>query len=202
MTNKNSATGGFLQPNPQPPVLVTLPPNLTLVQFIQTLLVGLSAFPGTNVRPEWQPEPPKEPDLPVNWLAFGINNSTPDANAFVSTNAGGVTTLMRNELLEVDVSVYGPAAYDNMALIRDGFQLTQNLASLKAANMGFAYDTPARHIPDYVNGRFIDRWRTEFFLRRQIQRTYPILSFTSASGVIFSQTAENANYQSTWQAGS
>lgn len=195
----NSATGGFLQPIPQPPPLNTIPANLTLVQFIQTLLVGLSAFPGPHVRPEWQVEPGQQPDLPVNWLAFGVQSVTPDANAYVGINAENIVQMQRNELLEIALQIYGPAAYDNMALIRDGLQLPQNAASLKAANMGFAFDSPAIHVPDFVNGRWIDRYRMDIFLRRQIQRTYPILTFLSASGTVYTQTAENSNFQQTWK---
>ena len=72
----NSSTGGFLKPNPQPPALTTVPPKLTLIQFIQTLLVGLSELSSDLVRSEWQLEPPKQPDATVNWLAFGIKDSS------------------------------------------------------------------------------------------------------------------------------
>lgn len=193
--SNNSTTGGFLQPRPQPPTLDTTPSGLTFIQFIQQLLVGLSGFNGTLCRPEWQIAPPKRPDIDCNWLAFGLGSSTPDNNAYVSTDQNGVTELQRNELIPIIVSVYGPQAYDNQALIRDGFQLTQNLATLRQANIGFAYDTPAQHIPDLINERWYDRWRTEFYIRRQIQRVYPILSFLSASGTIYTQTATNENFE-------
>jgi hypothetical protein len=202
MSINSSSTGGFLQPSQQPPVLITTPPNLSLVQFIQTVLVGLSAFPGTLVRPDWQVEPPKEPDISVDWMAFGIQTATPDANAYIGFDQNDITYLQRNELLQVTCSVYGPNAYDNVGLVRDGFQIPQNLTSLKKANMGFAYDSPARHIPDFINGRWNDRWVTEIFLRRQIQRYYGILTFLSASGVIYTQTAEDLNYSLTWKTGS
>lgn len=196
----NSKTGGILQPHPQPPTLVAAQPGLTFVQFIQGLLVGLSAFPGDLVRPEWQQQPPKQPPVDVNWLAFGLGSATPDNNAYVATDQDGVTTMQRNELIPIAVSVYGPKAYDNIALIRDGFQLTQNLASLRAAHVGFAYDTPAQHVPDFFNEIWYDRWRAEFYVRRLIQRVYPIVSFVSANGTIYSQTAENDNVSLPWAA--
>lgn len=197
----NSSTGGIIQPHPQPPTLITNPPGLNLVQFIQTLFTGLSAFPGNLVRPDWQTEMPKQPDINVNWLAFGIGSVTPDANAYTGFDPNGVTYLQRNELLELTISVYGPQAYDNVTLIRDGLQIPQNMAALRAANMGFAYDSPARHIPDLVNERWIDRYVMEIFLRRQIQRFYPIVSFLSASGIVFTQTAENADFQQPFASG-
>lgn len=202
MSKNNTSTGGFLQPNPQPPALVTTPPGLPLIDFLQTVFVGLSGFNGTLVRPEWQPEPPKNPDLEINWMAFGIGPITPDSNAYVDFDSEGNPMMQRNELLQIACSVYGPAAYDNAGLIRDGFQLTQNLTSLKTANMGFAYDSPAQHVPDYINGRFIDRFTMDIFLRRQIQRFYPILTFISATGTIYTQTAVDENYSLNWKAGS
>ncbi len=197
--SNSSATGGILRPHPQPPTLVTRPAGLTLIQFLQTLLVGLSAFPGTLVRPSWQVSPPKEPDLAVNWLAFGITDIMPDANAYTGPSVDGVSTLARQELIRVTLSVYGPDAMDNITLIRDGFQIPQNMTSLLLANMGFAYDTPAKHLPDFVNERWIDRYVTEIFLRRVVQRTYPILDFASASGITYSQTASDAAFQKSWE---
>lgn len=195
MSQNNTATGGFLKPNPQPPELVTTPAGLTFIQFIQQLLVGLSGFDGKLVRPQWQQQPPKQPDIDTNWLAFGLGSATPDNNAYVAIDKDDNPIVQRNELIPIIVSVYGPLAYDNIGLIRDGFQLTQNLTTLLKAKVGFAYDTPAQHIPDFFNERWYDRWRCEFFVRRQIQRTYPLLSFLSANGTIYTQTATNENFE-------
>ena len=195
-----SATGGIVLPHPQVPTLLPGRPQLTLVQFIQTLLVGLSALPATLVRPSWQLEEPKDPDVTVDWIAFAISNITPDANAYQGIDEENVVTLQRQETLEIALSVYGPAAQDNITLIRDGFQIPQNSAALLKANMGFAHDAPARHVPDYFGGRWIDRYTTEIFLRRYVQREYPILTFLSATGVTYTQTA-SGNFQQGWQAG-
>jgi hypothetical protein len=198
----NSSTGGPIQPLPRVPELETAPPGLTFEQFIQTVLVGISGFEGTLVRPNWQPEPPKEPDIMVNWLAYGVQNVVPDANAFIGFTSEDEPYLQRNELLQIQMSIYGPAAYENTGVVRDGFQIQQNLASLKKANMGFAYDEQAIHSPDLVNGRWFNRYILNVFLRRQIIRSYPILTFLSASGTIYTQTAENPNYQKNFKAGS
>lgn len=203
----NSSTGGYLHPNPQPPTLVTVPPNLTLIEFLQTVFRGLSGFAGELCRPEWQPEMPKQPDINVNWLAFGIGSATPDNNAYTQTLQATeedpvTTTLQRNELLEVNLSVYGPSAYDNITLIRDGFQLDQNLALMRQANVIFAYDSVAQHLPDLVNGRWIDRYVTQVFFRRQVQRLYPILNFVSANGTVHAQTIENSDFTQNFNSGS
>lgn len=200
MSQKTTATGGTLLPNPKVPALDTTPAGLTFIQFIQQLLVGLSEFPGTLVRPEWQREPGKQPGLEVNWLAFGLGQAQADFNAYVTAGRpeegdNPVPSLQRNELIPVAISVYGPMAYDNIGLIRDGFQLTQNLQSLRQANIGFAYDNPAIHVPDFFNERWYDRWRMEIYLRRSITRSYPLLSFVSAQGTIYTQTATDDNYE-------
>ena len=202
MSAKTSATGGYLAPSPTKSTLTTAPPNLTLKQFIQTVLVGISGLQGPLVRPNWQQEEPKQPDINTDWVAYGIEQNAADFNAVVETTGdedNNVTTqLYRYETLQIDISVYGPNCYDLCSLIRDGFQLTQNLAALRKANMGFGWDEPAAHMPDLVNGRWVDRYRMTIYLKRQVQRFYPILNFTSSSVQLYSPTSANENYEKTF----
>lgn len=193
MTN-TSASGGYLLPG----TTQGLPGSLSLDQFIQTVLVGVSGLPGPMVRPRWQVAPPKNPDLNVNWLAFGVAIHTPDANSYVGMDVNQNTVTQRHEGLEIPIALYGPTSLDICYLIRDGFQIQQNLSALRAANMGFVNVSPAQHIPDRVNERYIDKIEFSLFLRREIQRTYPILPLVSANGTI-STIIGNEDFILNWQ---
>lgn len=179
MTN-TSASGGYLVPSSNG----TLPGGRTITQFIHDILMGISGLNPTLVRPRWQVKPPNQPDIDVNWLAFGVNVLTPDANAWVGINNDGASTLIRYEQLEVQCSFYGPDANELSGVVRDGFQIQQNLEAMRAAKIGFAYCNEARPIPDLVNERWVSRTEMSVFLRRERQRVYPVLEVLSAEGTI------------------
>jgi len=110
---------GYIQPSST----TRLPKKLSLTQFIQTVLVGVSNLPGPMVRPKWQTEPGKQPNIRINWLAFGIEIAKPDANAYIASNTDLSVGYQRHEELEVQCDLYGPDALDVYGLIRDGFQI-------------------------------------------------------------------------------
>lgn len=168
----------------QPTSTVPVPNGLSLTQFLQTVFVGISGLPGPMVRPKWQEAPPKQPDISTNWMAMGIDSASPDANGYLDTNEDDEVISQRHELLDVGCSIYGPDAFEIYGLLRDGFQVPQNRYALRSANMGFVEIGPARKIPDLVNERFVNRIVTSVFLRREIQRVYPIPTILSAVGEI------------------
>lgn len=191
----NSQSGGYILPTGSAPVSG----SLTLTQFIQTVLVGISGLPQTMVRPNWQPAPPKQPDLAVNWMAFGMVSGAPNANAYVWQDADGNTISQRHARLEIQCSFFGPEAIENADIVRDGFSIQQNLAALKAANMGYTEIGPANHVPDLVNERFINRVAMSIYLQREIQRLYPIVFLLSAKGSITGQNKGGENFNIDWQ---
>lgn len=180
MTPNNSSTGGYLVPAAQGPY----PGSLTFQQFLQSVFVGISGLDGTLVRPSWQKNPPKQPDGDVNWMAFGVSQIQGDANAYVGLDASNNNTTLRHEELEVLCSFYGPSSESIGSQVRDGFQIPQNLEGLRAANMGFKEASLLRHVPELVNELWIDKWVMNVYLRREIMRVYPILTFLSAQGTI------------------
>lgn len=181
------------------PTNEALPGSLTLEQFIQTVLVGITGFDPTLVRPKWQPAPIKRPDISVNWMAFGIQEDNAQANAFVEPNAlGNGSTLGRQTEISIQCSFYGPAAYDNAGAFRDGFQIFQNLAALRSADMGFTSTTQIMRAPELINTQWFNRAEMTLVLARRVIRTYQALSFASAGGFIHT-VLNGDNYNSEWQ---
>lgn len=178
--SNNSASGGYLSPSTTNP----LPSGQTFQQFLQTVFVGISGLPDVNVRPRWQKNPPKEPDVDTDWLAFGVTDVDSDTFSYNYRDNAGVNVTQRQEELPLQVALYGPNALDNATLLRDGFQIPQNLEALRAAKMGFGYSSRVSHVPDLVNELWRDRYEITIYLRRQVMRSYPILTFVSASGSI------------------
>lgn len=176
-------TTNYMQPNPQFPAA---PGGAqTFLDFLQNVFTGISGLPGSMVRPSWQQQPPKEPVITDNWLSIGIINDKADANAYVGMLPNGVNppinVTKRDEELTVRARFYGPQAYEYMGLTRDGFEIPMNLIALTQASMGFVEATEGVRVPDLVGEQWQDTWISNFVLRRQILRAYPILTFLSVS---------------------
>lgn len=188
--SNNSSTGGYILPAPPAP----LPSNLTFKQFLQTAFVGISGLDPTLVRPKWEINPAKQPDVGINWLAIGIGTKRSNYNIYNGSavvNSQIVNVSSRHEDIEVKCSFYGPNSDDYVDVVVDGFQIQQNLEALATAFMGFVYTSEAIRVPDFVNERWIDRYEMSVFLRRERLRTYPILTFSSVSGTIESIVSGN-----------
>ncbi len=189
------AAPGYMLPIPGDP----LPQGLTLPQFIQTVLAGITGLPGPLVRPKWQAKPPKQPDLSVDWLAFGINEDEGDDNAYVGYNADGSAMLQRHVGLTVGCKFTGPNALRYVGFLRDGFQVQANRDALTRANMGFTETSRAVAVPDLVNEQWVTAFEMSVSLRRQVQRIYPIVTLLSAGGTL--QTViGNEDYLLDWNA--
>jgi hypothetical protein len=167
------------------PATLPLPNSLNLHQFLQTVFVGVSGLDGTLVRPAWQANPPKSPDTSIDWMALAIHQGMADANAYLGVGSDGISAnLQRNEELQVDLSFYGPNAYSLAGIVRDGFEIPQNLDALTFAKMGFISATLAMHAPDLINEEWRDKWIMTVGFRRQLLRTYPVSTFVSVNGTI------------------
>ena len=178
--SNNSASGGYLLPTAPAPA----PGGLTFAQFVQQVFVGLSGLDPTLVRDRWQINPPKQPDITVDWLSIGLTEDNADQNAYVNIKPDGSTVMQRMSELNMQCSFYGPNALLYGKLVRDGFQIGQNLEALQSGGMNFKSATSLVRAPDIVNERWCNRWIMTVYLRQQTLRVYPILSLLSASGTL------------------
>lgn len=187
-----TATGGYISPAPKTPPLSPQFPQLSLVDFLQSVIVGVSQLQGSMVRPNWQPNPPKRPNIDDTWVAIGIEGIEADFNAYQGFAADNETPIVqRHENFGLVCNFYGPNSYDLYGIVRDSLQLTQNLAQLNLAKVPFKYDTTAQHVPELIDEEWFDRWRAVFYFMRQVNRTYPLLTFASVSGTIYANTPGN-----------
>lgn len=145
------------------------------MQFIQSVLAGISGLDGTLVREAWQPNPPKEPDVYVNWMKFSFTEDEGDFDPYQSIDSAGNNVFMRMEDLSLQCSFYGPEAWEYAKIVRDGFTVRQNLEALGIAKMTFVSASKAVRAPDLVNERWVNRWEMTLRLRREILRVYPVL---------------------------
>lgn len=174
-----SATGGTLT--------TALPDGVALRRFLQGVLAAVTGLPPTMVRPRWQPNPPVMPKADIDWAAFGITRRTGDATVFVEARADGAT-VVRDEQLEILVSVYGPNAEAYAELFRDGMEVAQNREPLLLADIGLVEITPALHVPELLNNQWYNRCDFTWTVNRSTAKDYQILCFTGAVGAIITET--------------
>jgi hypothetical protein len=173
----------YLQPKTTNP----FPDGLTLTQFLQMVLVGISGLPGANVRPKWQVQQPTNPPVDVNWIGFGVDISSPDANAYFASDATDPlkSNMQRHVGIELGCSIYGPDALETYDILVDGFQVPQNRYALFDNDMGFVEVLPGRKVPELINELWYNRVETSIILRRERERSYGVPRILSASGVIY-----------------
>ena len=99
--------------------------------------------------------------------------------------------MQRHEEVEVQCAFYGPDCEEYSAIVRDGLQLSQNLEALRSVNMGFVGTSAAMQVPDLTNERWVDRFEMTVTFRREILRSYPILSLASVSGSITASLSDS-----------
>lgn len=156
----------------------------TLRQFLQSMIVGVTALNGSLVRPMWQPEPPPVPAITENWCGFGVVTQTPDANAYHDQNQLTSATLVRHEELEVLCAFYGPLCSDYAGRLRDALDLSQNRDTLRTAGMALVGTSGITRVPELVNARWYDRADIMLTIRREVRRTYAVFTFLGVTGTI------------------
>lgn len=184
----DSSTGGYLIPSGTAPL-----EGQALLDFLQAVIVGITGLAGPMVRPYWQSEPPNIPDAGTAWCAFKISSRPSDKFPYVRHNPDdadgqGSDTLQRQETLHILTSFYdlgsGGLADGLCAQLRDGLSIPQNREVLTLNNMGLGYTGEAISVPVVVKTRWLYRVDLEVVIRRQIDRTYPVLNVLSAQTTV------------------
>lgn len=195
----NSSTGGYLEEGANPPWPTPLE-GAALNALLTGLVVGTTGLDGTLVRPRWQPTPPVQPDVSVDWCAIGvINRKTYDYAEQVhdgDANGGdGVDYFYVQQDLEVLASFYGPDCQDLANQLRDAVYVPQNLEAIEAQGLTLTQGGDVKAVPELINQQWVNRADVTITFRREVIRTYPILNILTASGEIdtgvYSTTFEN-----------
>ncbi len=149
----------------------------------QQAVAGITSLPGNLVRPRWQPNNPKQPEPATNWCAIGVMDVTPDAGPFINHDpiGNGSDYYVRHEQIDLACTFYGPQAQTNATALRDGLAIPQNMETLNTVGIYFIECQPIRPVPELVNQQWIRRYDLMVSFRRQVKRTYAVLSVLSAN---------------------
>lgn len=197
MADNTSATGGYLSPSDVTPPLE----GDALIDFFGDLIAGITGMNrDTAILPAWQPDMPNLPAVGSTWAAIRITDRQGDAYASELHNPGdgtpdgfqGSDTVMRQEVMSLECSFYGPGADAAAALFRDGLSVAQNREALQLASFGVLSVGQIQAIPSLIKEKWLYRAVLTATFRRTVQRTYPVLDLKSAGGTVNSEKVIDA----------
>ena len=182
--SNTSATGGYLTPSAVPL------DDDALLDFMQTVLIGVTGITPKMVRPAYQPNPPKRPGIDVDWCAFWIGDQkVEEGNAYVIETDNGLSSKsQRHEEFQLRCSFYGPHAGHNASSLRDNLQIAQNREQLFLAGMAHIDCSSITPLGDLVDQQWYKRADITANFRRELNRDYSVLSFLTANGTIVTET--------------
>lgn len=194
MTINTSASGGYLAP-----LSSIAQHDAAFDAFLQAVVAGITGLPPSLVRPRWQPIPPKQPELTVDWSAIGVMREEDLAlKARIRHDPTGVIfephdpnapddgydVLGKTVSDRVLVTFYGPNAWENASLLADGLCIEQNRSALQLASVGLTSIGDRISAPELINERWVNRVDFTIKLNREIQRIYPVYNLLRAVGTI------------------
>jgi hypothetical protein len=197
----DSSTGGPLLPDP-----AITPPleGQALNDFLQGWMVGICGLDGTLFRPSWQPEPANIPTEGTCWAAFGVRKRPNDTYVFVKhlgdADGGlGADQQQRHETLDILVSFYdlgvsGLADY-YVSLLKDGFQVAQNLELLQLNGYGLVEASEPIAVPVLFKERWQYRVDLALVMRRQTRRQYPVRNLLGFRATLKTSDGTTTNIQ-------
>lgn len=175
-----SATGGYLPPTSTGGDLN----DQALRRFLQQIVVNVTGLDGTMVRPRWQAEPPNIPDPAVDWCAIGPGQRERDPYPYLQEQADGSgAKVVRNRVMEILCTFYGPNAEQNTEYLAQGLAVPQNRELMQLA--GFNVVAPPRDSmarPIQIKQRWYYAVDMGFRVRQQMQYTFAVLDVTGVQG--------------------
>lgn len=193
----NGRPSHIINPIPPPPGFVypTSTNNeledLGLKRFLQQVVVGVTAMDPTKVFPRWQTEPPNQPGITENWAAIGEVNRDREPFAAVlhrtsDTDFNSSTdTVVRNQILQILCSYYGPDAQANSELFTMGLSLEQNREVMFLNGFGLISVDESINVPALIKERWVPGFDVAFRVRRQQVYTYPVPNLRYANVELF-----------------
>jgi hypothetical protein len=159
-----------------------------LRRFLQSMVVGVTGMEPEFVRPRWQPNPPNEPDFEQDWAAIGVTRRERDTfAAVIHTTVGdeGTDTVIRNEILDVLCSFYGPNSEANSELFAMGLALEQNRYVFTVNGFGLVAVDDSLIVPALIKERWLWGVDVPFRVRREQEYSYPVNNLVKAVGTIY-----------------
>jgi hypothetical protein len=185
----DSSTGGYLTPSSTNSELN----DQALIVALQAVVVGITGMPGNMVRPRWQVSPPNVPDLGVNWVSIGPAERERDPFAAVlhDQTTGTNSKVIRNQVISILCSFYGPAAEANSELFAMGLEIGQNRTAMKQAGLNLVGGAGrAVVVPVQMKQSWVYRIDIPFRIRRQQQYTYSVLDIVKVQSTLMAQAGE------------
>lgn len=167
----NSSVPGFLG------AITPIPADQAIEDALNPTIAGITNLDGNRyVRPRLAAEPAVTPDRNVNWVAFGISEVNSDTCAATVMSGASEALVIRNQVIEVLLSWYGPQAGNLAEVFRDGLQVSQNRALLRTHGLGVVSISGARKVPELFKQQFVPRYDQTVVFNRRTERRFSILS--------------------------
>lgn len=151
--------------------------DAALEDAINPTIAGITGLDGDKyVRPRLTASPATIPDVSVNWVAFGVSRIMSDTCAATIQASDDVAKVIRNQVVELVLSWYGPGAGHLCEVFRDGLQISQNRDLLRASDFGFVDVSEARKVPEIVKQQFVARYDQTLTLNRRTERLFNVFT--------------------------
>ena len=177
-----SATGGYLAEYNNP-----IRRN-SIENAIHEMIVGLTDFDNTLVRPAYQENPLAEPPPDVNWCAFHATDSNATNYSFVHHVSDGdgedVVTDWINK--EIRLYFYGNLSNEYAGMVRRGLMVEQNRYNLRKAGVAIRKVNNAIQVPELVNDKWIYRTDLVIDVTFEAVGNYAILNLLQSGGTVYS----------------